>query len=95
MTGSLRAADTVGRWGGDEFLVIAERLDVYVSASALADRLRASVAAPFAVGADRIRLNISIGIAHFEPRQTADQLVQAADRALRAGRGHQRGRVPR
>jgi diguanylate cyclase (GGDEF)-like protein/PAS domain S-box-containing protein len=98
MTGSVRAADTVGRWGGDEFLVIAERLDVHVSAHALAGRLTASLAAPFAVGTDQIQISISIGIAHLEPQQTADQLVQSAGRALhaaRSGRGNTLGRVPR
>jgi diguanylate cyclase (GGDEF)-like protein/PAS domain S-box-containing protein len=90
MTGSVRAADTVGRWGGDEFLVIAEQLDVSDSANALAGRLTASLAAPFAVGANQIQVSVSIGIAHLEPQQTTDQLVQAADRALRAGRS---GRV--
>jgi diguanylate cyclase (GGDEF)-like protein len=92
LTGSVRAADTVGRWGGDEFLVIAEQLDASVSADALAGRLTASLAAPFPVGADQIQVTVSIGIAHLEPQQTADQLVQSADRALLAGRS---GRVDR
>jgi diguanylate cyclase (GGDEF)-like protein/PAS domain S-box-containing protein len=95
MTGSVRAADTVGRWGGDEFLVIAERLDVHVSAAALADRLTASLAAPLAVGADRIQVNISVGIAHLEPQQTADQLVQSADRALHVARSSRVDRLGR
>ena len=92
MTGSVRAADTVGRWGGDEFLVIAEQLDVSVSADALAGRLAASLAAPFTVGTDQIQVRVSIGIAHLQRRQTADQLVQSADQALRDSRS---GRVDR
>jgi diguanylate cyclase (GGDEF)-like protein len=95
MAGSVRAADTVGRWGGDEFLVIAEQLDVSVSANALAGRLQASVAAPFAVGADQIQVTVSIGIAHLQPQQTTDQLVQAADQALRDGRSSRMDRLRR
>jgi diguanylate cyclase (GGDEF)-like protein len=92
MTGSVRSADTVGRWGGDEFLVIAEHLDASVSADAVAGRITASLAEPLVVGADQIQINVSIGIAHLEPQQTADQLVQSADRALHAARS---GRVDR
>src|SRR4051794_20072040 len=66
MTGSVRAADTVGRWGGDEFLVIAEHLDASLSADAVAGRLTASLAEPLVVGADQIQVNVSIGIAHLE-----------------------------
>jgi diguanylate cyclase (GGDEF)-like protein len=86
MSGSVRSADTFGRWGGDEFLVIAERLDVSDSADVLASRLVASVSAPFAIGSDRNMVSVSIGVAHLESGQQAAQLVQAAEDALQTGR---------
>ncbi len=53
MAGSVRAADTLGRWGGDEFLVIAERLDSSTTAADVAGRLTASLNEPVSIGTSR------------------------------------------
>jgi len=94
MDGAVRAADTVGRWGGDEFVVVAERLDDSTTASEVADRLATSLRPPIQVGDDELCLSASIGIAYLDGPLSADDLIQAANQALRAVRTIKRSAVP-
>jgi diguanylate cyclase (GGDEF)-like protein len=86
----VRAADTVGRWAGDEFLVVADRLRDTHEAEELAERIRWSLARPIDVpGAapSAVTVSASIGIAHRDARhRSAGALVHAADMALVEGR---------
>ena len=79
--GALRAEDVLGRWGGEEFVVVAERTSL-AGASRLGERLREAVAdAPVRVGASELRVTVSVGVAC----TTADDvraLVEQADRAM-------------
>ncbi|HKC50286.1 MAG TPA: diguanylate cyclase [Myxococcota bacterium] len=81
---SVRAIDTVGRYGGDEFtiLLVDTGLD---GALSVADRIRQSVADhPF--GAERgldVRLTISIGVATFPMHgESRERLLDLADKAM-------------
>jgi diguanylate cyclase (GGDEF)-like protein len=87
----VRASDTLGRWGGDEFLVITERLTSSAGAGELAERMARSVEQPIDVGGERLSISASIGVAHLEPHQDAQQLVQAADLALHEMRASRTG----
>jgi len=76
---SVRAVDTVGRWGGDEFMVVAPG----AKGTTVAQRIVDAVAAR-AVAADR-RFSVSAGLARFPlDGSTGDELVEAATSALRA-----------
>ena len=78
----VRPADTVARLAGDEFVVLCEDLAAG-EADALAERLIAGVAEPFAVGEESITLGMSIGIAVAGPRlDQPDALLNAADQAM-------------
>jgi diguanylate cyclase (GGDEF)-like protein len=92
MRQSCRSYDWVGRYGGEEFLLIAPNCSV-VETMALAERVRHTLGStPVAtLGAD-IAFTASLGVAVYEAPQLpdADTLVRAADEALyrakRAGR---------
>jgi diguanylate cyclase (GGDEF)-like protein len=86
--------DFVGRYGGEEFGIVLPRAD---SAGLLrkAETIRARIAAEvFSQGLEKVRLTVSIGIAHF-PRDGAgpEELIAAADKALYAAKESGRDRV--
>ena len=62
LTGALRAGDTVGRLGGDEFLVVWDEVDGTVHARQLADRLRSLLSEAFSVGEEQVTLTVSLGV---------------------------------
>jgi diguanylate cyclase (GGDEF)-like protein len=79
-----RQTDFVGRYGGDEFVVILPETDAE-GASALAASLAAEVAdATYSVLGRRVL--VSIGVAQWEPGMSATDLLEAADAALREQR---------
>lgn len=90
LKGRLRATDAVGRYGGEEFLVImpGAKLD---EASSVLDRIRITFQSlPHAHGGGALYASFSAGIAAFPIFDRAQDLVAAADDALleakRAGR---------
>jgi len=90
---ALRADDTLGRWGGEEFLVVLPRTD-RAGALMLAERLRSSVAdEPVPVGAgEAVWITISVGVAA-SASPLPDRLIEAADRELYAAKTAGRNRV--
>lgn len=95
MRTTLRLSDVLGRFGGDEFVLVLPRT-CPEDALAAAERLRAAVAVrEFHTSAGApLRATVSVGIASF-PRDgsTADDLFRAADRALYAAKQSGRDRV--
>jgi diguanylate cyclase (GGDEF)-like protein len=90
MAATVRSGDTLGRWGGDEFLVIAERLTGADTAPDLAARVTASLDDPIDIGDRTVRVALTVGVAHLDPGQPAEALVSAADRALQEVRRDRR-----
>jgi diguanylate cyclase (GGDEF)-like protein len=80
---AFRASDSIVRWGGEEFLVVARFLDRRV-AGELAEKLRASIEAhPFALpDGTLLQRTCSIGVAAFPSGTTWEQTVAHADAAL-------------
>jgi len=76
---ALRSTDRFGRWGGDEFLVLADVADVD-QANALAQRLRDAVRDQ--LGFRFWRVTISQGVAAYQPGDTVESWVKRADTAL-------------
>ncbi len=92
-----RAADTVCRYGGDEFVVILSSADA-ASAAAFAERFRrrlrdrASVALPGGV----VRITATVGVATFledATVRTPEDLLRLADNRLYVGKRAGRDRV--
>ena len=83
-----RAADALGRVGGDSFMAILPHTDER-GAAVFADALRRRlIARPIATDAGELTIAVSIGVAFMRPGMhlTADELLAAADEALASAR---------
>lgn len=78
---AVRHGDMVGRFGGDEFVVICDNLQK-CGAQALAERIRDATRDPFDVDGRQIYLNVSVGIALADAEDTAESMLQGADAAM-------------
>jgi diguanylate cyclase len=79
----LRGADTLSRFGGDEFAIIQTGVKSDDDAEALARRILHSLTEPFDIGGSSVNVGVSIGIA-LAPRNAMDRetLMRLADTAL-------------
>ncbi len=86
--------DFVGRYGGEEFGIVLPRADA-AGLLRKAETMRARIEAEvFSQGLEKVRLTVSIGIAHFpKDGRVAEELVAAADKALYAAKEGGRNRV--
>jgi diguanylate cyclase (GGDEF)-like protein len=94
IAGVLRSYDSFGRFGGEEFLIIAPNCNC-PEAITIAERVRANVAMePFLVGELSISSFISIGVSTLTgPANTAIWALHAADAALYEAKRNGRNRV--
>jgi diguanylate cyclase (GGDEF)-like protein/PAS domain S-box-containing protein len=88
---NLRQPDVVGRWGGEEFLVIAPGCD-HIAGAQLAERLRRFIE-EVPVGDFPEPITASFGVAQLQKAQGPDQLLFAADMALYEAKNSGRNRV--
>jgi len=92
---SVRASDSVGRVGGEEFLVVAPATDL-VGVEVLAERLRANVEAGETVYSNHtIKMTISVGaaVADANTSTTYEQLREVAAEALKEAKQTGRNRA--
>jgi diguanylate cyclase (GGDEF)-like protein len=80
---AVRPGDVVGRWGGDELVVLAPGLDRIEGAIELGERLRRAVFAErFETDAGPLRVTLSIGATLLDGGTSAEATVDRADQAL-------------
>jgi diguanylate cyclase (GGDEF)-like protein/PAS domain S-box-containing protein len=81
--GVLRPADTIARFGGEEFVVMLPNTN-RLEASVIAERLRSSIeVSSVDAGGQEVKITVSIGCASMnESRSTVKQLLTSADSAL-------------
>ena len=79
LAAGLRPGDLLGRWGGEEFIVVLPVADA-PAARALAERLRTDLEDAPVIGT--LRLTLSAGTASSKPGDTPAALVARADGAL-------------
>jgi len=89
----------VGRWGGEEFLIILPETDIE-AAKHVAERIRTQVETlPIVYGAESIHITISLGVATMIPAEKDDTegaaslLIRAADDALYRAKARGRNRI--
>ena len=87
MRGCIRASDTVGRIGGDEFVVLLPVVETPNDAIVVAEKLRAALVHPFEIDGHRIEVSCSVGIA-IAPDDGRDEieLAKNADMAMYAAK---------
>lgn len=81
---TVREADTVGRWGGDEFLVFMENVD-RAKIGELCAKIRSAVEQPFEYRGNQLTLGVSIGYAMApDDGSKMDDLLRVADERMYA-----------
>ena len=91
LTAVVRDGDTVSRFGGDEFVVVAEPFCDEHGARALAERIREALATPVVIGTRRVHVSASIGVAVSRGGRDARGLLRDADTATYSAK--ERGRA--
>ena len=90
MRANLRQSDALGRWGGEEFLILLPQIDLAAAAS-VAEKLRLAVfTADFGL---KQPLGISLGVADLLPDESAGDWIKRADQALYTAKHMGRNKV--
>ncbi len=80
---SVRASDTVARYGGDEFVILAGELDRIEDAAMVAEKVSDMVSLPVPLEGGPWKITCSIGICLFpDHAETAGELLALADKAM-------------
>ncbi len=90
----IRAADTVTRWGGDEFVLLLDEVVDRDAAEVVARRIHESFETDLEIAGHRVQLSTSIGIAVGTEHDTDPEgLVAQADTAMYGAKGEGKGRL--
>ncbi len=83
LASNLRKSDTVGRMGGDEFVLLLLQIGAIEDATKVAQKILDSFGEPFAINGYNLNITTSIGIAVYpENGDRADVLLTNADTAM-------------
>jgi diguanylate cyclase (GGDEF)-like protein/PAS domain S-box-containing protein len=79
----IRECDTVGRIGGDEFVILLNGLDDTKECHVILERIKNAVAKPFFIEQEKVLLSVSIGVSLYpDDDSDADMLIRHADQAM-------------
>lgn len=90
LSSNVRETDFVGRWGGEEFLIVSPGIDLE-GAKETSEILRAKIEEH--VFTNNIRLTASFGVTCFKKDDTEKSLLKRADEALYCAKNNGRNRV--
>ena len=99
MVKCVRKADTVGRLGGDEFIIILEELSTFEAEAAtqarhVAEKILSAIHEPYQLGEHQYRSSASIGITIFgRTEQSANEILRQADIAMYQAKSRGRGNL--
>ncbi len=83
LASNLRKSDTVGRMGGDEFVLLLPQIGAVDDVTKVAQKILDSFGEPFAINGYKLNITTSIGIAIYpESGDRADVLLTNADTAM-------------
>jgi diguanylate cyclase len=91
----LRKSDFIGRFGGEEFVVLMPGTSVDKAAIVL-EELRVGIEnSPFHFKNERVTITISIGFTDFRRDDTLEQVFERADQAMYRAKGDGRNQLMR
>ena len=93
LASAVRATDTVGRIGGDEFVVVCEGLSTPVDAVEMCERVRLPLCQTVKLGEGQVQVSGSIGLAIGGSESSAEQLLGEADAAMYRAKEQGRNRA--
>jgi len=88
---SIRDADVISRFGGDEFVILQAQIKCLDQAEALATRVLHALAGTYDLDGHKVVVTASIGIAIAKNRIDPDQFLRNADMALYQAKSDGRG----
>jgi diguanylate cyclase (GGDEF)-like protein len=84
----VRSSDTVGRQGGDEFVVLLTEINQAEDVAGRAQRIIAALTEPHVVAQHRLRVTVTIGISMYpDDGSDAQGLIERADTAMYRAKG--------
>ncbi|QDE30998.1 diguanylate cyclase domain-containing protein [Shewanella polaris] len=79
----VRQTDTVGRFGGDEFVVVLNGIDLFDDVLIIAETIRVELERPYQIDRLYLQLSPSIGVARYPDNgKDEQQLLKHADQAM-------------
>ncbi len=78
----IRAADTVARFGGDEFAILMEQFSAPTEVLSIVNRIKVSLRRPLLLQGRLMSISASVGVAFAEPGEDVDTLLRNADVAM-------------
>ncbi|WP_243546010.1 two-component system response regulator [Pseudodesulfovibrio tunisiensis] len=90
---NLRSTDTVGRIGGDEFVVLIEEVRTKTELNALVRDVHDSLSEPLVVDGEEFRITASMGLVADKGSGEADALVRNAELAMLKAKDQGKNRV--
>lgn len=86
MKNSLRKQDIIGRWGGEEFMIVLPETDID-DGKAVLEKLRKNIESnPTIVNDASINITITLGVSTSNHADTIDEIIKLADNALYEGK---------
>jgi len=83
INGCLRESDSIGRVGGDEFVILLRQIYTEADIEAMIGRLFEALKIPLVFNQQEIQINLSIGISVFpDCSHNLDRVIDQADRAM-------------
>lgn len=91
---NVRATDAVGRWGGEEFLVLLYGIETETALSTVAEKLRTLVGCSrLDWKDDHLSVTISVGATLLQPDDTPESFVHRADQLMYQSKQSGRNRI--